>query len=76
MNSFREGETEISIHLLVHFPHTIIAGAGPGLSQEPGIPSRSPTWVAVSQVRGPTSAAFLGTLDTLKVEQPGLRPLF
>lgn len=38
-------------------PKTVIAsGAGPGLSQRPGTPARSPMWVAVTPKYEPPSA--------------------
>lgn len=32
---------------------------GPGCSQEPSTPSRSPTWVSRAQILGASAAAFL-----------------
>lgn len=54
-------------------PTTAGAGAGPGRSQEPGIPSSCPIWVAGTQLLGPSSAAFPATLVENRIRNIGAR---
>lgn len=51
-----------------------IAKSGSGQNHEPGISSKSSTWVARTQAFGPSIVAFPGTLAERAVEQPGLKP--